>query len=84
MLNPSKSKFIRFMSRPNFSIDGNEISEVDLINYLGLKIQKNLKWHHHVKQIRSKNLPPYALETLYKLRYKLDTTTKLMTFQSLI
>ena len=76
------------MSRPNFisniniRIDGNEILEVDSINYLGLKIQNNLKWHHHIEHIRSKISP--ILGILYKLRYKLDTITKLKIFQCLI
>lgn len=88
MLNPTKTKFIRFMPRPNLSsnisicMDGNEILEVDTITYLGLKMQSNLSWHHHIEQIRSKISP--ALGVLYKLRYNLDTTTKLIIFQSLI
>ena len=56
-LNISKSKCMYFYQKqksiiyPTITINGVEIEKVDNINFLGLIINKNLKWNSHVNYI---------------------------------
>lgn len=89
VLNPNKTKLLRFRPQPNrdqyrntILIDGKEIAEVETIKYLGIILQNNLSWQQQIQHVRSIISP--ALGILYKLKYKLDEKTKYIIFQALV
>ena len=61
-LNFNKTKYMQFHKAPkhvphlHLQINKNEISRVDTFNFLGLQINKNLKWNTHIDRISQKNV----------------------------
>ena len=59
-LNVTKTKFMIFSTPqrkvfiPNFVIDGKSIDCVDSFNFLGVIIDKQLKWNHHIDNVANK------------------------------
>lgn len=88
ILNPSKTKFIRFKPQKNRSpnctieLNGEKIPEATTVKYLGVIIQNNLSWQSHIQQLKSKLSPITGI--LFKVRNKLNERTKMMIFESLI
>lgn len=90
-LNISKTKYVAFsitaMSRPDFNcihIDnlGDDIKEVDFIKYLGVTIDKHLKWDRHVL-----NLSQNIRKLIYKffiLREVLSRELLLTVYKTLV
>ena len=74
-LNISKSKCIFFhqpqkkCTKPAIKIDGNTIDSVDSFNFLGLIINNNLKWDHHINNIAAKI--SRSMSILTRLRHSL-------------
>lgn len=83
-LNVTKTKYIAFSitsaNRPDFdhvNIENfdNGICEVDFIKYLGIMIDKNLKWDHHINKLTS---------NIRKLIYKFYTLRDILTKKLLL
>lgn len=88
-LNPNKTKLVRF--RPHsaninhdfqLTIDTKTIDESHSVKYLGITLQSNMSWNMHIEEVKKKIAP--AIGILYKLKWKLDESTKTMIFHSLI
>lgn len=87
--NPDKTKFMLFRSslltnhEPlNIQVDGTNIERISSTKYLGLIIDEDLKWKHHIKHLRN-TLNPY-LFILRRSRYMLPPQTKLSLYYSYI
>lgn len=87
-INRKKTKLIRFKPYPghnmdfSITVDGETINEVNVVKYLGIYMQSNLNWNHHINQLKLKISP--ALGLLYKFKYKFDERTKYLIYQTLI
>ena len=87
-LNISKSKCIFFhqpqkkCTKPAIKIDGNTIDSVDSFNFLGLIINNNLKWDHHINHIAAKI--SRSMGILTRLRHSLPFDVILLLYNSLI
>lgn len=89
-LNFNKSKFILFKRKNadmtnNFDtilVNDNCISSVEHFDYLGLRIDENLNWQHHIKKVCSK-ISPYVFG-LRKARYCLNNQTMQMLYNSYV
>ena len=88
-LNVEKTKFIFFKTRnkpltelPPVFIDGTEIERVSHNKYLGLMLDEQLNWGHHISLIR-KTVNPY-LCMLRRTAYLLPSCTRLSVYYSYI
>ena len=87
-LNISKSKCMFFHQSqksiiyPIITINGVEIEKVDNFNFLGLIINKNLKWNSHVNYIASRMSRSIGLFMI--LRHTLPTDILVLLYNSLI
>lgn len=89
VINPAKTKFVRFQpyrSR-NYEnmvvhIDGNAITESEMVNYLGIRLSHNLLWNEHITSLKSKISSGIGI--LYKFKNKLNSDAKMLIYKSLI
>ena len=86
-LNLQKTKFMLFNkehTRPNIDIklDDAIINEVDSFNFLGVQIQKNLKWNEHIQHKSNKIAKINSL--LYRLKHTLPTSVMISIYNALI
>ena len=87
-LNKLKSKFMLFhqpqkrVTIPKLKIYNTLIECVDEFNYLGLIINKNLKWNSHVNKIRNKI--SQTIGVINKLKHLIPQKTLLTIYNSLI
>ena len=73
-LNVSKTNYMLFSSKTpnhhnNISIDNNKISQVHTTKFLGITIDDNLTWNHHIDNITTK--ASHATGTIYRVRHHL-------------
>lgn len=79
-INIDKTKYMKFkqknkvIGRIDISIDGLNLEEALVMNYLGLSIDNNLNWSEHVKKISNKILP--MISAIFKCRHYLTRKTK--------
>ena len=87
-LNKLKSKFMLFhqpqkrVTIPKLKINNTLIEYVDEFNYLGLIINKHLKWNSHVNKIGNKI--SQTIGVINKLKHLLPQKTLLIIYNSLI
>ena len=77
---PSESK-MNYLSNNNYK-NGVDIEKVDNFNFLGLVINKNLKWNSHVSYIASKI--SHSIGLFMILRHTLPTDILVLLYNSLI
>lgn len=87
-INATKSKFILFSKRnttsqiPPILIDGQQIERVKNYDYLGLRIDENLRWVDHINKITN-SITPYVF-ALSRIRHFIDEKTATMIYNSYI
>jgi hypothetical protein len=85
--NLDKTKFILFGNKPplnaiNLKINGVNISRVNSISFLGVKIQEDLKWTEHLSNQANKVAKVNSI--LYRLKHILPETVKLQIYNALV
>ncbi len=89
-LNTSKTKFMMLGSKaklnnvPRFtvSLNGDPIENVESFKYLGMTVDNQLTFHHHIDKVIDKTSTKLGL--LYKTRWLFDENTALMLYKALI
>ena len=75
LLNVAKSKFMIFFKQPrtipklSISINGNPVEQVTNFNFLGITLDQNLTWNHHIIYKNISRKVDRVIGIMYKVKH---------------